>query len=72
MRRRKEKVPKHIKRGVNEKEMDIFTKRVVRIPLDKPFEEDYFTYMLCMFFRETKKTEQGIHMIFNQIRKKMK
>ncbi|KAF3575418.1 hypothetical protein DY000_02030843 [Brassica cretica] len=39
LRKRKEKVPKHIKRGFNEKEMDSFTKRVLRIPLDKPFEE---------------------------------
>ena len=37
LRRRKEKVPKNLKRGVNEKEMDSFTKRVLRIPLDKPF-----------------------------------
>ena len=53
LRRRKEKVPKHRKRGVNEKEMDSFTKRVPRIPLDKPFEESYFTHKLWMFFRET-------------------
>ena len=46
MRRRKEKVPKHLKRGVNEKEMDSFNKRVLRIPLDKPFEEAYFTHRL--------------------------
>jgi len=39
LRRRKETIPKHIKRGVNEKEMDSFTKRVLRIPLDKPFTE---------------------------------
>ena len=39
LRKRKEKVPKHIKRGFNEKEMDSFTKRVLRIPLDKPFED---------------------------------
>ncbi|KAF3560851.1 hypothetical protein DY000_02015834 [Brassica cretica] len=72
LRRRKEKVPKHLKRGVNEKEMDSFTKRVLRIPLDKPFEEAYFIHRLWMFFRETKETEQDIHRIFNQIREKMK
>ena len=44
LRRRKEKIPKHLKRGVNEKEMDSFTKRVLRIPLDKPFMEAYFTH----------------------------
>ena len=72
LRRRKEKVPKHRKRGVNEKEMDSFTKRVPRIPLDKPFKESYFTHKLWMFFRETKETEQDIQRIFNQIREKMK
>ena len=72
MRKRKEKVPKHLKRGVNEKEMDGFTKRVLRIPLDKPFEEAYFTHRLWMFSREHKETEQDIHRIFDQIREKMK
>ncbi|KAF3489508.1 hypothetical protein F2Q69_00054330 [Brassica cretica] len=52
--------------------MDSFTKRVHRIPLDKPFEEVYFTHRLWMFCRETKKTEQDIHRIFDQIREKMK
>ena len=51
--------------------MDSFIKRVLRIPLDKPFEEAYFIHRLWMFFRETKKTEQDIHRIFNQIREKM-
>ncbi|KAF2556526.1 hypothetical protein F2Q68_00014869 [Brassica cretica] len=27
LRKRKEKIPKHLKRGVNEKEMDSFTKK---------------------------------------------
>ncbi|KAF3536578.1 hypothetical protein F2Q69_00022065 [Brassica cretica] len=73
LRRRKKKVHKHLKRGVNEKEMemDSFTKRVLRIPLDKPFEEAYFTHMLWMFFRVTKETEQDIHRMFNQVREKM-
>ena len=72
LRKRKEKVPKHRKRGVNEKEMDSFTKRVLKIPLDKPFEEAYFIHRLWMFFRETKETEQDIHRIFDQIREKRK
>ena len=72
LRKKKEKIAKHLKRGVNEKEMDSFTKRVLRIPLDKPFKEAYFTHMLWMFFRETKETEQDIHRIFHQIREKMK
>ncbi|KAF2566643.1 hypothetical protein F2Q70_00028043 [Brassica cretica] len=37
LRKKKEKVPKHLKRGANEKDMDNFTKRVLRIPMDKPF-----------------------------------
>ena len=35
LKRWKEKVPKHLNRGANEKDMDSFTKRVTRIPLDK-------------------------------------
>ena len=58
LRKRMEKVSKHLKQGVNEKEMDSFTKIVLMIPLDKPFEEAYFTHGLRMFFRETKDTEQ--------------
>ncbi|KAF3512245.1 hypothetical protein F2Q69_00006798 [Brassica cretica] len=34
LRRRKEKVVKHLKRGANEKEKENFRKRVFRIPLD--------------------------------------
>ena len=71
LRKRKEKVPKHLKRGANDKGMESFTKRILRISLDKPFEEAYFTHRLWMFFRETKETEQDIHSIFNQIREKM-
>ncbi|KAF2574424.1 hypothetical protein F2Q70_00002817 [Brassica cretica] len=40
LRKRKKKVPKHLKRGVNDKEMDSFTKRILRIPMDNPFDED--------------------------------
>ena len=70
--RRKEKVAKHLKRGANEKEMDSYTKRILRIPLDKPFEEAYFIHRLWMFFRETKETEEDIRRMFDQIRDKMK
>ncbi|KAF2619878.1 hypothetical protein F2Q68_00039091 [Brassica cretica] len=49
LRRRKEKVAKHLKRGANEKEKENFRKRVFRIPLDKPFEEAYYTHRVWMF-----------------------
>ncbi|KAF3544629.1 hypothetical protein DY000_02007878 [Brassica cretica] len=52
--------------------MDSFTKRVLKIPLDKPFEEAYFTHRLWMFFRETKENEHDIHRMFNHVREKMK
>ncbi|KAF2614597.1 hypothetical protein F2Q70_00012084 [Brassica cretica] len=48
LRKNNEKVPKHLKRGTNDKEMDSFTKRILRIPMDKPFEEAYFT-TFCYF-----------------------
>ncbi|KAF2602031.1 hypothetical protein F2Q70_00025877 [Brassica cretica] len=38
LRRIKEKVAKHLKRGANDKEKESFWKRVLRIPIDKPFE----------------------------------
>ncbi|KAF2606474.1 hypothetical protein F2Q68_00044253 [Brassica cretica] len=41
LRKRKEKIPKNLKREANEKEMDGFTKRVLRIPVEKPFDESY-------------------------------
>ena len=52
--------------------MDSFTKKILRIPMDKPFEEAYFTHRLWMFFRETKETEQDIERMFHQIREKMR
>ncbi|KAG2328761.1 hypothetical protein Bca52824_011489 [Brassica carinata] len=55
LRKRKWKVAKHLRRGANEKEMYSFTKRVLRIPIDKPFGEAYFTDRLWMFFRETRR-----------------
>ncbi|KAF3555553.1 hypothetical protein F2Q69_00012527 [Brassica cretica] len=39
LRKRKEKIPKLLKREANEKEMDGFTKRVLRIPVEKQFDE---------------------------------
>ncbi|KAF2587563.1 hypothetical protein F2Q70_00037223 [Brassica cretica] len=52
--------------------MDGFTKRVLRIPIEKPFDEAYFTHRLWMFFRETKVTEEDIRRMFHQVREKMK
>ncbi|KAF2554469.1 hypothetical protein F2Q68_00015572 [Brassica cretica] len=72
LRNRKERVVKHLKRAANEKEIDSFLKRVLRIPLEKPFEEAYFTHRLWMFFRETKETEEVIRRIFHEARNKMK
>ncbi|KAF3509458.1 hypothetical protein F2Q69_00006604 [Brassica cretica] len=72
LRKRKEKVAQHLKRGTNEKEMEIFQKRVLRIPLEEPFEEAYFTHILWMFFRETRETEEDIRRMFYEARDKMK
>ncbi|KAG5397635.1 hypothetical protein IGI04_019449 [Brassica rapa subsp. trilocularis] len=72
LRKRKEKIPKNLKREANDKEMDGFTKRVLRIPIEKPFDEAYFTHRLWMFFRETKVTEEDIRRMFHQVREKMK
>ncbi|KAF3519356.1 hypothetical protein DY000_02060352 [Brassica cretica] len=72
LRKRKDKIPKNLKREANEKEMDGFTKRVLRIPVEKPFDEVYFTHRLWMFFRETKETEEDIRRIFHHVRERMK
>ncbi|KAG5388529.1 hypothetical protein IGI04_030070 [Brassica rapa subsp. trilocularis] len=72
LRKRKEKIPKNLKREANDKEMDGFTKRVLRIPIEKPFDEAYFTHRLWMPFRETKVTKEDIRRIFHQVRGKMK
>ncbi|KAF2605405.1 hypothetical protein F2Q70_00026807 [Brassica cretica] len=68
----KEKTPKNLKMEANEKEMDGFTKRVLRILVEKPFDEVYFTYRLWMFFRETKETEEDIRRMFHYVRERMK
>uniref|UniRef100_A0A0D3CFG4 Uncharacterized protein n=1 Tax=Brassica oleracea var. oleracea TaxID=109376 RepID=A0A0D3CFG4_BRAOL len=70
--KRNEKVVKHLKRGATEKEMESFQKRVLRIPIEKPFEEAYFTHILWMFFRETRETEEDIRRMFCGAREKMK
>ncbi|KAF3573870.1 hypothetical protein F2Q69_00058708 [Brassica cretica] len=69
LRKRKEKVAKHLKRGANEKEKESFQKRVFRIPLDKSFHEAYFTHR---FFRETRETEEDIRRMFSKAREKMR
>ncbi|KAF3593643.1 hypothetical protein DY000_02023990 [Brassica cretica] len=72
LRKIKEKLAKHLKMGANEKEMESFHKRVFRIPLEKPFEDAYFTHRLWMFFRETRETEEDIRRMFCEGREKMK
>ncbi|KAF3512109.1 hypothetical protein F2Q69_00007094 [Brassica cretica] len=72
LRKRKGKIAKHLKREANEKEMENFQKRVFKIPLEKPFEEAYFTHRLWMFFREAKETEEDIRRMFYEAREKMK
>ncbi|KAF3508483.1 hypothetical protein F2Q69_00006828 [Brassica cretica] len=52
--------------------MESFQKRVFRIPLEKPFEEAYFTHKLWMFFRETRETREDIRRMFYEVREKMK
>ena len=72
LRKIKGKVAKHLKREANEKEMESFQKKVFRIPLEKPFEEAYFTHKLWMLFRETRETEEDIRRMFCEIIEKMK
>ncbi|KAF3556180.1 hypothetical protein F2Q69_00013127 [Brassica cretica] len=72
LRRRKEKLAKHLKRGANEKEKENFRKRAFRIPIDMPFEEAYYTHSLWMFFRETREKEEDIKRMFCEVREKMR
>ena len=72
LRKRKERLAKHLKRGANEKERESFQKRVFMILLEKPFEETYFTHILWMFFRETRETKEDIRRMFCEAREKMK
>ncbi|KAF3534933.1 hypothetical protein DY000_02041365 [Brassica cretica] len=71
LRKRKGKVAKHLKREANEKEMESFQNIVFMIPLEKSFEEAYFTHRLWMFFRETRETEEDIRRMFYEAREKM-
>ncbi|KAF3510963.1 hypothetical protein F2Q69_00006062 [Brassica cretica] len=72
LRKRKEKVEKHLKRGANDKENESFRKRVSRNPIDKQFEEACYTHRLWMFFRETREKEGHIKTMFCQAREKMR
>ncbi|KAF3555029.1 hypothetical protein F2Q69_00014016 [Brassica cretica] len=58
--------------GANEKEKENFQKRVFRIPLNKPFEEAYYSHRLWMFFRETREKEEDIRRMFCEAREKMR
>ena len=70
LRRRKEKVARHLKRGANEKKKKYFQKRVFRIPLHKPFEEAYYSHILWMLFIETREKEEDIKRMFCEAREK--
>ncbi|KAF3508730.1 hypothetical protein F2Q69_00003498 [Brassica cretica] len=72
LRRRNEKVAKHLKRGANEKEKKSFQKRVFRIPLHKPFEEAFYTHRLWKFFRVTREKEEDIRTMFCEAKEKMR
>ncbi|KAF3589125.1 hypothetical protein F2Q69_00030554 [Brassica cretica] len=72
LRKRKGNVEKHLRRGANDKEKKSFRKRVFRIPIDKSFEDAYYTQKLWMFFRETKEKEEDIRRMFCEARKKMR
>ncbi|KAF3594862.1 hypothetical protein DY000_02021617 [Brassica cretica] len=72
LRRGKEKVAKHLKRGANDKEKESFRKRVFRIPINRPFEDAYYTHRLWMFFRETRDKEEDIRRMFCEARDKMR
>uniref|UniRef100_A0A0D3A4D2 Aspartic peptidase DDI1-type domain-containing protein n=1 Tax=Brassica oleracea var. oleracea TaxID=109376 RepID=A0A0D3A4D2_BRAOL len=66
LRRRKEKVAKHLKKGANENEKKNFQR-------ERPFKEEaYFSHRLWMFFRETREKEEDIRRIFCEAREKMR
>ncbi|KAL0745563.1 hypothetical protein Bca101_101942 [Brassica carinata] len=68
---KKGKKEKHLKRGAIDKENKSFRKRVFKIPLDKPFEEAYYTQRLWMFFRATREKEEDLKRMFCEAREKM-
>ncbi|KAF2549303.1 hypothetical protein F2Q70_00022987 [Brassica cretica] len=53
-------------------EKENFRKRFFRIPLDKPFEEAYYTHRLWMFFKETREKEEDIKRMFCEAIEKMR
>ncbi|KAF2620478.1 hypothetical protein F2Q68_00039381 [Brassica cretica] len=55
-----------------DREKESFRKRVFRIPLDKPFEEAYYTHRLWMLSRETREKEEDIKRMFCEAREKMR
>ncbi|KAG2255700.1 hypothetical protein Bca52824_074994 [Brassica carinata] len=57
--------------GANEKEKESF-KKSLQIPLDKPFEEAYYTHRLWMLSRETREKEEDIKRMFCEAREKMR
>ncbi|KAF3562815.1 hypothetical protein DY000_02014405 [Brassica cretica] len=62
LRRRKEKVAKHLKRGADEKEKENFQKRVFRIPLHKPFEEAYYSHRFHIRSPEESKIHESLQL----------
>ncbi|KAF3555209.1 hypothetical protein F2Q69_00012609 [Brassica cretica] len=72
LKKRKEKVEMHLKWGANDKEKESFRKKVFRMPLEKPFEEVYYTHRLWMFFRQTREKEEDIKRMFCEAREKMR
>ena len=65
-------IPKYLRREVNKVELDGFHKRVKRVPKDMSFEDAYYKYRLCNFFRESRETDKDIEMLFNKVRRKPK
>ncbi|KAF3581272.1 hypothetical protein DY000_02030862 [Brassica cretica] len=66
LRKRKEKIPKNLKREANEKEMDGFTKRVLRIPVEKPFDKVYYTLQLWMCMPSSTRSNKDKHLLFSE------
>ncbi|KAF3513760.1 hypothetical protein F2Q69_00007147 [Brassica cretica] len=66
LRKRKEKIPKHLKREANEKEMNGFTKRVLRIPVEKHFDEVYYTHRLWMCIPSSTRRNKEKHLLFSE------
>ena len=67
MKSKKPYIPKHLKREVNQVELDGFHKRVKRDPKDMSFEDAYHKYRLGNFFRESRETDKDIELLFNKV-----